>query len=266
MSNADTFYASLIADCLTGERVPTRNGECLRTICKSVRFTSTPLVSLRRTAWRNALREMEFFLSGSNHIDDLHEDVRHWWRPWVNENNVIPNSYGSQFKSFAGRRGTVDQVEYLARGTQKDPYSRRHVITTWNTADMVHPLTTIANCHGTVIQAFCHLDGTLSLKTYQRSADVIVGVPHNVLQYWAVLLWLCHRAGRTPRALHYEFGDAHIYQSHETLARKIIDATPPASDTPELVYEPSGDVFRAEDFELAGPYSPVLEDRASMVV
>ncbi len=137
-----------------------------------VTFNDTPLISVRRTAWKNALREMEWFLSGSSNIDDLHKNVRSWWKPWADANGDVPNSYSKQFRRAEGCTTTyvdlgdhfgqivksideVDQIEYAINTLKNDPYSRRNVITTWHAYDMISSAETkIANCHGTSIQCF----------------------------------------------------------------------------------------------------------------
>src|SRR5690606_12956522 len=114
-----------------------------------VRFTELPLVTIRKTAVKNALREMEWFLSGSSNINDLHPSVRPWWTPWVDKDGEIKNNYSRQFRKYGG---TLDQISTLIEGMKSHPYSTRNLVTTWNSIEMIDPDTPITNCHGTVIQ------------------------------------------------------------------------------------------------------------------
>lgn len=273
----DGEYARLIRTILdSGESVQTRNSRCRRVYGVTCRFSRTPLVTLRKTAWKNAIREWEWFMSGSANINDLHPDVRHWWRPWAHPDGLVPFNYSNQFRRSYGTpvadnlydvaERKVDQVQLLIDGVSGHPYSRRNVITTWNTADMVHPRCGITNCHGTVIQAFVSPEpDALSLVTYQRSADVICGLPHNWVQYWAFLLWLAFRAGRKVGELVWVGGDVHVYEAHEGLARRVAEAAP-QPEPPELVYGPTSGDFKAYEFGLDRAYRPAVEDRAEMVV
>jgi thymidylate synthase len=220
---------------------------------------------VRRTAWKNALREMEWFLSGSNNINDLHEKVRHWWEPWANNAGHINNNYSIQLKSFVGRDTVVDQVKYMIDTLINHPNSRRNVITTWNTADMTSMITPITNCHGTVIQAFVEPGDKLCLTMYQRSADIVLGVPHNWIQYWAFMQYLCYQTGLRLGNLTWLGGDCHIYQDHYEMANKIIDHED-VTDIPHLEYNPSGDIFKAEDFSLDGKYKPLINENLKMTV
>lgn len=268
-STADAWYCELLGDCLVrGYKLHTRNSECRRLIGVQKTFHCFPLISARRTAWKNCLREMEWFLSGSNFIDDLHPAVRSWWEPWAAENGEVHFNYSRQLRNYSGDCGSVDQIQYLIDTIREHPNSRRAVITTWNTADMVHSLCPITNCWGTVIQAFVE-DGDLSLMTYQRSADVVCGLPHNLAQMWALLMWLARRGGKGVGKLIWVGGDVHLYECHAGLADRICDlhGDPKGYDyPPDLIYEPSSEEFLAEDFSLDGEYAPLIEERAEMVV
>ena len=264
---ADAQYADILADILAvGSAVTTRNATCRRLFARVCRFDRTPLVTARRTAWKTALREMEFFLSGNG--DDIgfaHPSVRPWWEPWADEYGEIPNNYGAALRGPSGYVG-FDQIKYLVDGVAGHPFSRRNVVTTWDTEKMAAPETPITNCWGTVIQAFVEPDDSLHLVTYQRSADVVCGLPHNWIQMWAFLLWLARRGGRAPGTLTWVGGDVHVYPQHDDLARRIVAAAPSCSPPPELVYVPTSDDFRADDFTLGGPYTPAIDERAEMVV
>jgi len=266
MSDVDHQYINLLTELLVADCVTTRNSVTTRVVGKTVRFTSTPLVSVRKTAWKNALREMGWFLSGSNNINDLHPNVRPWWQPWADKGGHVYYNYSQQFRQWSYGAALFDQIKYLTDGVRDHPFSRRNVITTWNTGEMAASSCPITNCHGTIIQAFGEPDNQLSLLMYQRSADVVCGLPHNWVQYWAFLLWLCHQSNRKPREFIWIGGDVHLYKQHRELAERMIDAAVRCEGVPGLVYSPSGNEFRADDFTLDSPYSPILADRAEMIV
>ncbi len=272
MTSIDTDYKDLIEAVLVhGQKVHTRNSDVLRLSIQPLVAFYTPLISIRKTAWRNCLREWEFFMSGSNNIQDLHPSVRSWWEPWADKDNgEIHFNYSRQFRHFVGDRGSVDQIQYLLDGVKDHPFSRRNVITTWNTADMTDSLCPLTNCHSTIIQTFVNPeDNSLDLFTYQRSVDLICGFPHNIFQMYSFLLWLAHWGKRKVGMLSWMGGDVHIYDSHRELAQCMLDTKVPDDYfTPSLVYSPPGDdnTYRADHFSLDGPYAPVLTDKAEMVV
>lgn len=262
----DESYQALIEFINTsGRTVITRNSEVKRVISQSIIYEGTPLISVRKTAWKSALREMEWFLSGSNNINDLHPSVRHWWEPWKNDKNLIENNYSVQFRNFHGRYGAVDQIQLLIDGIDQHPYSRRNIITTWNTSDMVHSSTPITNCHGTLIIAYVE-NNALYLEMDQRSVDVICGMPHNLIQYWALLIWLAYRTGYKVGSFIWNGKDIHIYDKHYELANKILQVKTKDIETPNLIYTPTSEDFKADDFSLDREYKPILIDRAEMLV
>lgn len=256
-----------------GKDVKTRNSVTRRKINLTIDFDSTPLISVRRTAWKNALREFEWFLSGSNDINDLHPNVRKWWEPWANDSGFIHNNYSKQFRKFEGAgfgplktHHHVDQLKYMIDTLRNHPYSRRNVITTWHTHDMISPATPITNCHGTVIQAFVEPDNSLHLTMYQRSSDMVLGVPHNWIQYWAFMMYLAKQADLTVGTFTWHGGDCHIYQDHFEMVEEIKDQAPHVDYTPELIYSPTSDQFKADDFSLDSEYKPVIKKSLNMTV
>lgn len=273
--NVDIEFAKLLKGImLYGNEVNTRNSVTKRLINQAVRFDSTPLISVRRTAWKNALREMEWFMSGSNNINQLHEKVRHWWEPWADENGEIANNYSVQFRDFYGhpahhtspRPPAIDQIEYMKQGIADHPYSRRNVITTWNTRDMVYRHTPITNCHGTIIQSFVEPDNSLHLTMYQRSSDMVLGLPHNFIQYWALLLYFAHHGKREVGSFTWIGGDCHIYENHYDMANKIVVHANQVTETPQLIYTPTSNEFKAEDFTLSTEYKPLIRESLEMTV
>lgn len=265
-----------------GSKINTRNSDTLRIMNEMITFNRTPLISVRRTAWKSALREFEWFMSGSNNINDLHESVRKWWEPWAKESrmkfttidrpdrveNNVWNNYSQQFRMFglAEEGEPFDQIQYLMDGIKTHPNSRRNVITTWHTKDMMAPETLITNCHGTVIQAFVEPNNSLHLTMYQRSCDMVLGVPHNFIQYWAFLMYLAHHGGRKVGSFTWIGGDVHIYNNHIDMAKRICNTDITRIEDIDLVYNPTSEDFKADDFTLSKKYEPIICESIEMTV
>lgn len=293
----NTVYRSLIRDILTdGQSLFTRNANRTRLHNVMIQFDTFPLVTVRRTAWKTALREMEGFLAGYKNVNQFHESVKKWWEQQTKANGHMPYSYGHQFRNAACHPNTeeygepFDQIEYLVNGVKEHPFSTRNLITTWNTGDMAQPDCIVTNCHGTVLQVFGRKepddqgpipdfalnDGipihnpektVIDMTMYQRSADLILGVPHNWVQYWAFMQWLAHRTGTVAGSFTWIGGDVHVYESHLEVARKIksVDYYNPIIH-PRLTYAPSSAEFKADDFTVDGKYEPAVTDEVRMVV
>jgi thymidylate synthase len=254
---------------IDGKQVPARNHGTLRRRDWSHTFAKFPLVTVRKTAWKKALREMEWFMSGDAGCP---EELRDWWAGQLSADNCLYLGYPGQLRRSQGANGlALDQVEFLLQEVQRNPYSRRLVMSAWNSADMqriqiwnTNP-NTPACCHGTTIQLFVE-DGKLYMTHYQRSADVMLGLPHNLVQYWALLMYFAHHTGLAVGDLHYIVGDLHLYAeiSHLMAAQSIVampfdDRSIHTAVDVQLVYNYSHGVddagvpiFRASDFSIDG--------------
>lgn len=277
MTIADAIYAQLLAQILSeGDKVVTRNSETFSHInLPNVTFDSFPLVTLRKTQWSKAIREMEWFFSG---YPECPEELLNWWDGQLNENNCLFSGYGVQFREFISfptndyPPHSFDQIQFILNALRTNPNSRRLLMTVWNPGEMAVITETNGNpntptcCHSIVVQFFVR-DGALHMKTYQRSADMLLGVPHNWVQSWAMLMYFAHHANLKVGTMAWMWGDAHIYneQSHMQAANEIIGvaqiayAEPPLTSL-DLQYTfdataPNNDVipeFRTNEFTLFG--------------
>lgn len=116
---------------------------------------------------------------------------------------------------------------------------------------------TPTTCHTSFNQYFVR-NRVLHGTTYQRSADVLLGLPHNLIQQAALLHYFAYHSQLEVGGLRYILGDAHLYDhpDHLACAEAIIEAPIPAHSL-NLLYHPrytSADVppFLAEDFSIEG--------------
>jgi thymidylate synthase len=101
--------------------------------------------------------------------------------------------------------------------------------------------------------------GRLHLHMFQRSGDVPVGVPSNMIQYAALLLMLEHLTGHPAATYYHTISDAHIYADQADAVREMLTRPPRRLPTVHLT-DAGREVtdihdFRAEHFELTD-YDP----------
>jgi len=242
-----------------------------------------------------ALAEIIAFINGAHSQDELKNFGVGWWAPWVTEEkcrkrglptgDLGPGSYGVTLATFphvvssrtivgsdatdihvAHRVSGFDQIDAVVTQIKENPELRTHLWTTWNPVYQFRTSkheqkVVVSPCHGTI----CHFVvdaqlGTISLHHFQRSADTLVGLVFNMIQYAAVLLMVAQVTGYVPDELVYTISDAHIYDDERQWepARKML-ATKPAR-FPTVTLDPDvKDIrdFRPHHFRVAD-YEPRL--------
>lgn len=257
MTHADLAYIKLLRSIKSeGNIRPSRNHPVQSHFgLPVVTFDSFPLVTARKTAWKLAIREMEWFLSGDSKCPD---DLYDWWRGQLSPKGCYYGGYGNQFRDF---NEYFDQVGDLVNSIKNHQFSRRLILTAWHPADMAvitkmnENEKTPTTCHTTIAQFYVR-NNKLSMKSYQRSADMLLGVPHNWVQSWAMLMWFAQRTGFGVGSMQWIFGDAHIYQEESHLAAldEILNAnTEVPLCQPELTLKlTSSFQFSASNFDIVG--------------
>ena len=276
----DSQYRELLERIASGGvRVPTRQGPAALTLMQqTMRFelaNGFPMITERslRSFWRKAIGELCAFINGATTLAELAAFGCDWWGPWATPEKTSsrglppgslgPGSYGGAFRAFPTAEGPgFDQFGHLVEQLTELPNDRTHFVSPWIPQYQVRgrgkvPRTTIAPCHGWVHVRV--LDGGLHLHMFQRSGDVPVGVPANMVQYAALLLMLEHLTGFPAVAYYHTISDAHIYANQvESVAAML--ARPPRK-LPAVTLTARGEEvvdiheFRAEHFDVAD-YDP----------
>jgi thymidylate synthase len=189
-----------------------------------------PLVTTKRVPFRQVALELLWFLSGSTNAKDLLANKVHIWEAWADpETGELGPIYGKQWRRWEGPHGTVDQIANLVRdigAVKADPWhhaARRLMLTAWNPGDMPPP-TTPTGCH--TFAQFNVTDGKLSCHMYQRSADMLLGVPFNIASYALLTHLLAKVTGLGVGRYVHSFGDAHIYENHFAQVDEQLARTP----------------------------------------
>jgi thymidylate synthase len=177
-----------------------------------------PLLTTKRVPLRAVAVELLWFLRGSTNNNDLLAERVHIWDAWADASGELGPIYGKQWRRWEGPNGVVvDQIANLVRdiaAVKADPWhhaARRLMLTAWNPGDMPPP-TTPTGCH--TFAQFNITDGKLSCHLYQRSADMLLGVPFNIASYALLTHLLAKVTGLGVGTYTHSFGDAHIYENH----------------------------------------------------
>jgi thymidylate synthase len=276
----DSQYRDLLARTLTqGEPVPTRQGPAALTRMQhTMRLdlaNGFPMITERslKSFWRKPIGELCAFINGATTLAELAGFGCDWWGPWATPEKTArrglppghlgPGSYGGAFRHFpTAGGGGFDQFQHLVEQIIELPGDRTHFVSPWIPQYQIRgrgkvPQTTIAPCHGWVHVRV--LGSGLHLHMFQRSGDVPVGVPANMVQYAALLLMLEQLTGIGAATYYHTISDAHVYEDQITSVRSMLEREP--RRLPAVRLNDDGrkvtDIheFRPEHFELSD-YDP----------
>lgn len=212
-----------------------------------------PLVTTKKVHLRSIIYELLWFLKGDTNIRYLNDNKVTIWDEWADTDGELGPIYGKQWRRWEGPGGkTVDQIANLIENLKTNPHSRRLLVIAFNPADI--PETAPPACH-TLFQFYVS-GNKLSLQLYQRSADLMLGVPFNIASYALFLMMVAQVTGLEPFEFVHTFGDVHIYADHLEGAREQVKREP--RTLPRMTLNPEiKDIFsfKYEDFTLTD-YAP----------
>lgn len=207
-----------------------------------------PAVTTKQLHFRSIIYELLWFLRGETNIAYLKENGVRIWDEWADEQGELGPIYGYQWRSWPSANGaTIDQISQLLRELQTNPYSRRHIVSAWNVADIGRMA--LPPCH--CLFQFYIADGRLSCQLYQRSADIFLGVPFNIASYSLLTMMIAQVSGYEPGEFVHTFGDAHLYSNHIEQAELQLSREP--FPLPQMHLNPKIENlfdFQFQDFEL----------------
>lgn len=230
-SQVDSWYIETVLSLLRNGRIkPDRTGTGTFSLFGgSVRFDLAegfPLLSLKKTNWKWAIQEMLWFLRGETNVATLGNPI---WNEWATETGEVGPIYGAQWRAWTSGNNVHDQWKAAIELLKKDPFSRRIIVEGWNVDKLPDPTKspqanveegrmTLAPCHKhfqfVVDPNLCGEPSTLNLHLYQRSGDLMLGVPFNITQYAFLLQATAEYLDLKPGILQVSYGDLHIYKNH----------------------------------------------------
>ncbi len=263
-----------------------------RFIGAQMRFDLTegfPLITERdlsggdRSVFRQALAEMRaFWLKGARTLNELKAEGCYFWDPWgtpekcakrgLEPGDLGPGSYGPALRFFPTETGdSFDQVQHILEQMQQMPHLRTHFISPWIPQFIVRGTdaqgkpkqqrVVVAPCHGWVHIFLNQKTKELKLHHFQRSGDVPVGVPCNMVAYGALAMMFAQILGYTATELIHTISDAHIYHGQISYVQEMLNTSP--MPLPTVTLDPmitNFFEFKPEHFTLQD-YFPTLGRR-----
>lgn len=240
-------------------------------ISKSIPVLTTKFVSLK-----SVIMELLWFLKGCTDSKTLEKENVNIWK--LNTTQEFLTKRGLDYREgdtgpmygFVWRHAGAeyrgcdanytnegyDQFIALINGLKKDPYSRRHIMSTFSPQYIDQGV--LIPCHGIVTQMHVEEeDGKLFLSchTYCRSQDTFLGQPFNIASYAILTHLIAKICDMEPRELIISTGDTHIYKNHIHQVHEQSGRQPlpfPMLRISDDVKQKSIDDIQINDFEVIG--------------
>lgn len=283
----DSQYQQLLCSIMErGVRVPSQQGVDALTLMapNPMRFkldNGFPMITERNmnpktseflpvTVWQQAIAEICAFINGARTIEELEKFGCFWWKSWatpekcakreLETGDLGPGSYGAAFHDFPTAEGKpFNQFKHIVEQIIEEPQLRTHFVSPWvpqyiGRGKGKQQKVVVAPCHGWINIRI--IEGKLTLHMMQRSGDVPVGVPSNMVQYAALTMMIAQVTDTIPYEFIHSISDAHIYVDQVPAVETMLSREPRSFPTVTL-NKTKKDLFkfRKEDFELSD-YNP----------
>lgn len=276
--HGEAQYLSLLQKILDeGENKPDRTGTGTKTMFGTrMEFDlrdRIPILTTKRIFYEMVIKELIFFISGKTDTRLLEEQGVKIWSGNTSKEFLEKNGlnyevgdmgplYGFQWRHWGAEyegcdsdytgKG-IDQLKTLVDNIRQDPFSRRHVLSTWNVAQLGQMV--LSPCH-----VLCQFNVSsdrkwLDCQLYQRSGDMFLGVPFNIACYSILTAMIAHITQLKPRKFVHVIGDAHIYNNHGDQVKRQLRRTP--RPFAKLSFRDATRIHEIDDF---GINSFIVED------
>lgn len=207
-----------------------------------------PLFSTRRGFWRGICEELLFFIHGdtnSGHLSD--KGIRIWegntTREFLDSRGLTEYAvgdmgpmYGWVWRNYGARYHGMDhdytdegydQLRHVIDKLLTAPNDRRILMTAYDPSKVKDSV--LAPCHSIVTHFFVREEEGrrfLDMYTYQRSADMFLGVYFNIPSDATLQMIIAQATGLIPGKMHVQFGNNHVYHEHLEALQEQLARTP----------------------------------------
>lgn len=189
-----------------------------------------PLVTTRKSYWKSAIAELLGYLRGYDSAAQFRAIGCNTWNANANVNEAWLNNPARQGEDDMGRvygvqgrkwqtpeGGFIDQLRKVVDNLSKGIDDRGEIVTFYNPGEF--HLGCLRPCMHT--HNFSLLNDTLYLTSFQRSADLPLGVVFNSPQCFVLLALIAQITGLKAGKAYHKIVNAHIYEDQVDLMRDV---------------------------------------------
>lgn len=209
---------------------------CYTVLDVNLEYDRLPILTTKRVAWKSAVAELLGYLKGYSSAKQFRDLGCKTWDANANDNKAWLNNpnrkgeddmgrvYGVQARQWGGK---LDQLKKVIDNLKKGIDDRGEIITFWNPGEFDQGC--LRPCMHT--RSFSLIGDTLYLTSYQRSADVPLGLPFNMIQCWTLLVIMAQLTNKKVGKCFHKIVNAHIYDDQlpgiiEQVQREVIECDP----------------------------------------
>lgn len=210
-----------------------------------LRQNRLPILTTKRMAWQSAVGEILGYLRGYDSAAQFRELGCNTWNANANDNKAwlqnpfrrgvddMGRAYGPQARDWrTPEGGSVDQLYNVYTDLRKGIDNRSEIVTFMNPGERDRAC--LNSCMHT--HTFSILDGYLYLTSYQRSCDLALGVPFNMLQVGFLLMVMAAVTGLKPGLAFHKMVNVHIYENQLDYLKMQIKREP--KEKPRMILPP----------------------------
>lgn len=158
----------------------------------------------RNLSLRYLVGEIQWYLSGSNKVEDIGKYAKMWY-DLSDDGETVNSAYGYRiFHKFG-----FDQLQYCIDKLKKNPYDRQCIL---HIKEASNKPTKDTPC--TCLLQFTCFNGKLNLHTYMRSNDIWLGLPYDMGFFTVLLQIVAKEVGLSVGVYYHTVGDLHLYERH----------------------------------------------------
>lgn len=221
-----------------------------------------PCLTTKKILWKSAIGEILWWLEGSGDERRLAEIINEKPRSELKNKKTVWTAnanapywiskakfegdcgkiYGKQIRNW---NGEIDQLTTILEQIKKDPYGRRHILTSWNPSDLNSMA--LPPCHYNV--QFYISNNKLSSVLTMRSLDIFLGMPFDIIMYATLTHIIAKDCGYDVGEFVLNATDAHIYHNHFDAVNEQLSREP--LKLPTLSFEQKPILgYKVSDFNL----------------
>ncbi|QQG33869.1 thymidylate synthetase [Aeromonas phage ZPAH1] len=208
-------------------------------------YTQCPMISRKQIFFKMFIAEFVGYLRGYTNAKQFRDLGTRTWDANANETKAwlanpnrkgeddMGNVYGAIARDFGAKDGQYDLLWDVYQDLKNGIDNRGEIITFWDPSRFDEGC--LRPCM--MMHQFHLIGDVLYLTSYQRSTDILLGGPANMLQSWFFLCLMAKITGHKVGSVMHVMNNIHIYENQLEAGFEFLHRSPRHDNFPELVFD-----------------------------